>query len=568
MTVDTSNESDVVLRCHSCGTEYAWKSGGDGTESPEFLFKVSVLMYGIIVLDGKEDGYLGITCTKVGCNTTILERVDKSIISAATASLFENGEYGPGYIRPNLRYDSFPFGLSPEEYAQESYRWRGLYPLANDRQFVERLEIDDFEILHPEIVDLYVSYSFGHLAIGPMARIFWYDEEDIEKNQKEENVKGVKLFPRYRLYTPKIESTQIFCYEHYLYRLYRNYLLGDPRLKRNKEELFPEDKEDIIASTDFFKILITSFNQEPTALTEECPDVRDEDDNNQGINEIEQQVSFYHDKGFGRDFLAQKYLEFIKDYIETSKKVEFSSQKAEELRRKYLNELHMKMKTESQEKKRYAFYEEPPAWTIIFNWDRIPALKGSGFKYLYYLVSHKGMDIPAKELHERTSSIPFPLNDENDASPDNEDKHQGKMWNPQQPLTNLAFNSDQQEVFDKEAIISIRKKLDEIDMRIEHAELIDNLEEKKKLIREKEALEKEWRRAQKPGSKQKYRQVKFKNDMDRLTDMIGTAINNAKDKIRKYHRKAGEHFDHSIKKQFSKAPSYKPSDSEDISWET
>ena len=275
----------------------------------------SVLRNGLILLSGQDDGYIGATCQNPDCRKTILKKETKKRIQQIRDKLFEEGEYGPGYVIPRIRYHSFPFSYGHDEHGMPSYvkaYWKTLHE--GTPKNLDGCEVSDPFIDNSEQMSgSYCSYFLGDMAIGPAIYIFWLPEESIVEAVNFENENGIRVFPRYVLYDRVLEAVDTFCYEHFLELEFNRRI----RLPEGfNAHLDPsETQREARRSYDFLKLL-TTFPQRVEEIFRKKTNSQDsKPDDPDYASMAEEVASFFNEGGYGKDYLDKNAIPFIHKYI-------------------------------------------------------------------------------------------------------------------------------------------------------------------------------------------------------------------------------------------------------------
>jgi len=260
-------------------------------------------------------------------------------------------------------------------------------------------------------------------------------------------------------------------------------------------------------------------------------------------------------KGYGQDFFDKNYLGFIKDYIKIAQRIDFSFAAVWELKMDYLERLYKHMRREVLSNVQYAFFEEPPTWTIIFDGKPIRSLQGEGFTYMHYLVSHIRKEISVRDLNAITGipTEPLPSSEKNYGYDSRHDDYsEGVISNGDPGLSGQAKG-------DMQFLNELYQYKKEFSAELEKAQDDNDLAEQQRIGVEIEKIEAGISALLRPdGQKQK-----FKDDTDKLRDKIGISIKRAVRQLMTSNEKAGTHFKDAIR-PYSNPLSYNPR--EDIKW--
>lgn len=525
----------ILFECDRCGKKISLES-----------FDTAVALYGIFFLFGKDNGYFGTLCPK--CKQTTLQKRDGPFIE----SLRERLLYGDGlsmmYIEPRFRYHSFPNYLDYHEERMPSFIGNYQKPLNANSGILEECEVDHLFIDDSiEPLEKYCSYFFGDQAIGPMMDVWWFREEEIADVVNIENETGLKVFPRYMRYNDLYPAINTFCWEYYLSQDLIEKLDLPAWVEVKEKGLSPAQKE-IKKDSDFSNILIA----EQSYLDNTSGDLNQNKQlalkNSTNHDEMIAEVKSGFGKGYGQDFFDKNYLDFIKTYIEIAQRVDFSFAAVWKLKMDYLDRLYKHIRREVLSKVQYAFFEEPPSWTIIFDGKPIRSLKGEGFRYMHYLVSRMGKETSVYDL-KGFLGIPteaLPSSDKNIGLDFSCDDAEGNV-------SNENPGSSGQAIGDKPYLRDLYKREQDLSIELQKAQDDNNLAEQERIrveIEEITAVIHGLLRSD--GQKQK-----FRDDNDRLKDNIGVSIKRAVQQLMKSNEKAGTHFKDAIR-PYSNPLSYKP----------
>ena len=544
-----------TIKCQHCGQEALltplnWKT----------------IDYGLILLTGEEDdGYVGITCPNPECLHTTLKKESMETIQRLREALFEKAEHGPGYTKPMLRYRSFPYGFAfPSELVQYRLDFQ-IDEISDTHQSMGEEEVYYrlAENNRKDFRGLYLPYGFGDLAMGPAIFVPLFLKEGIEEILKYENDKKTKVFPRYEIYDKVIEDTDRFCYFHLTRDLAIEELRNEiPDLRLSGEDGSSTPSKEAHRTHAFLQALTTPAGQTRKYHEMLRSAMEDQEEEIGPEDTMEHQVVEYFNKGLGKDFLQKSYLTFIQEYTEITEGVSCSVETVEKLRKEYLTQLHQQMSTEILATKQYAFYEEPPTWTIIFDGKPIRKLQANGFSLLHYLVSRKGQKVSLFELagHAGFSSDNAPADKEaitefqnDDYAKDGEDHLVG--------LGRILDHRDgSPEIADDQYRHQAKQRISELEGDLSAAKKTNDNKKIEKLTFELDRLRKFYMELIKPGGGLQ----NFKNETDRIKDRIGKEITRAIDQLAKANEKAGKHFKEAFRKRYTFYHCYDPR--ENIKW--
>ena len=552
------------------------------------------LKHGVVFLAGLRDGYIGITCPDQGCLHTTIAKEDLATFRAIREELVQVGMPDFGFMSQPLRHHSFPLHTFSIDLLQGKNPGLPCYSCGavdlDQGRALSEVEIlihapsEDTE----EIPSLYCSYSANDLAIGPGLTLMWYRPQDIEKAIHLENETRRIAFPRYVIHDPTLESIDTFCNDHFITKMRWQEMLQEGVSHREGwreylEGLDPHERQDLLDRTqgeepgtvievsetykmqqntkksyDLLEILTTFAHDMAKSMQAWRPEGDTTFAGDSKVRGMHQEVISYFNKGFGKNFLEKNCLSFIQEYLEISNAVDFSLQKLDHLKKKFLEPLHGEMHREILATKQYAFYEEPPTWTIIFDGKPIRSLTGEGFRYLHYLVGHMNEGVTVHNLNH-ISGIPVEALPSSDKHYELEYRNGVKGEMAQDPLSD-ATSGD--EIADEKYIRDLLKRKKELETEMEKTKDLNDLAEQEKISEEYEQIEAMIDEISKPeGDKRGFR--KFKDDTDKIRDRIGVSIKRAITQLMKNNQKAGAHFKEAVK-PYSNPLSYKPR--EEIKW--
>lgn len=532
----------TLFECDRCGEKLSLES-----------FDTAVALYGIIFLFGKDNGYFGTLCPK--CEQTTLQKRDGAFIEPLRERLLHGDLLARMYIEPRFRYHSFPYNLDYHEERMPSFIINYPKPLNANSGTLEEWEVDHLFVDDSiELSEGYCSYFFGDQAIGPTMDVWWFREEEIADLVNIENETGLKIFPRYILYNDFYPAIDTFCWEYYLSQDLIEKLDVPTGTEVKEKGLSPPQKE-IKRDSAFSNILIAEqsyldntsgdFNQTKQLVLKTSTN----------HDEMIAEVKSGFGKGYGQDFFDKNYLGFIKDYIKIAQRIDFSFAAVWELKMDYLDRLYKHMRREVLSNVQYAFFEEPPTWTIIFDGKPIRSLQGEGFTYMHYLVSHMRKEISVHDLNAITGipTEPLPSSEKNYGYDSRHDDYsEGVISNGDPGLSGQAKG-------DVQFLNELYQYKKEFSAELEKAQDDNDLAEQQRIGVEIEKIEAGISALlRSDGQKQK-----FKDDTDKLRDKIGIGIKRAVRQLMTSNEKAGTHFKDAIR-PYSNPLSYYPR--EDIKW--
>ncbi len=524
------NANIFSYKCEKC----------DETLTPDD-FLGNLLLYGFISLANKDNVIIGITCPN--CNTVGIVKFKRNIFESIKQNLFFGLKRNEYTTDAYFKYQSFPYtfdfhDIEPTDIAH-LYDIRLDYDVITieEDEVTPTKKIGDSLVPNPVSDDLYCSYFFGDQAIGPNIRIYWFHEDNIDGLVKQENETDHKIFPRYIPYSPLYPAINKFCCDHYLDK--NN--AAENNLPCNFELIAGSTEGLLRRSADFVKILLTDY-QYPVSTTKITEPTFD-------IEEAKKEILSGEEKGYGRDFLEKYYMLFIKEYIEISMKINSTFNDVYEIKNRYFYELYHSMSDERKSDAQYAFYEEPPTWTIKFEGKAIRGLSHNGFKHLYYLVSHKYKEFNVFELE---SLIGIPIETITKSSKNKDYDNNDSIHKD---------NSDSQTIADTRYVRELTEDINKLKIELSEAEREGDFTEQDRIKQEIEDHNEIRSTLTSPAGGLK----RFKNLKKNYTDRIGANIRRALDELKNANEKAANHFKDSIKPS-SNPIMYNPRPEEDFDW--
>ena len=562
-------------------------------------FNLSILLYGAAFMVGPKFCYVGFTCPV--CLNTLLLKSD-NLIELQQIMLFVRGPNG-SHQYPFIRYHSSVI-YSPVQIDQlKSYNiptWKSPIDDNTGENFYSM--IASYMEEEPDLEQNYLtSYiNWDEPPIGSFASVWWFKPSDIEALVKIENENQVRVFPRYVHKMSWYERYDYFCWQYRLYHEYQESLKEDASSNYNQlreiaynentnlDKLHEDSIEiirietaeylqeqaqqiaanDIQAASEFLDLLV-NFDPPlwdvPCAMSDfymgmwkaitpfidsSVPDNLDDFNNREyevaisddEVKEMTDEIRKHIAQTNVQEWAMENHQRFIEEYISLARRPDFSYGVVWDLKCRYLMQLKNIADEEMIQGARFAFFEESPTWTIIFNGEAHRGFEGSGFKYLHFLVKNLREQYDTNFLNEL------------DAKPEN----------------NRKFLDDE----DIEEMIGgdIHNKADEkakrqFESRIK--ELRDNMSEAEnnndKVTYENASAEYEWILDQlKKDFDRKGNPRIFKDDSKKIKDRIVQAIRRAVLKIKKYNPELAKHFNKALRPINSFHQCYNPD--EQIDW--
>jgi len=401
-TIEKVPVVEINFKCDHCQQEF-WADN----------FNIAAFLYGVFILFGKENEYVGLTCPN--CIKIILIKDNSSLVNYTKQNLL-SGEYEMSFLIylvrdkdddldysqgtvpfcSKLRYHSSVRSDPMKIPAIKDFDIPGSFmPLIDD--FANEFELTKEE--HPELQEKHLCpyLSSGEHPMGPYFSVWWFREDQIDDLVKIENDKELRIFPRYIHKISEIESIERFCWDYYL---------PDGQSNKDKTRL-PSDFADILttapsswelpifnlSSYEFLWKTPHPFEDKgvPKSLIDIDLTQFQKPKKTFAFDEIAGEVRGYFEKGYGLNFINENYEAFINEYIELAQNSSFSYALVWELKLKYLEQLYEAAKSDASEEVAYAFFKKGEIWTIKFkgkSLQLIDKMGTAGYKYIQYLVNY------------------------------------------------------------------------------------------------------------------------------------------------------------------------------------
>ncbi len=219
------------------GIEIKFKCGQCEQEYFQDTLNFAVALYGIFFLMGKESGYAGITCPS--CLKTIIHEGEKNQIESLRENVSSLVNIGNSEHLLNLRYHSsvsyFPQNIQSHKIV-DIPNWGTALPHFD-------LDIMQMELHgYIEDSDLYenhfCTYAFDdEPPMGSFLSIGWFKRDWIEEFIQIETENSARIFPRYVPYSSLYEDIEQFCWDNHIYLNYLKDLQekADSQIKQLKE---------------------------------------------------------------------------------------------------------------------------------------------------------------------------------------------------------------------------------------------------------------------------------------------------------------------------------------------
>ena len=556
---------EINFKCEHCEQEF-WADN----------FNIAAFLYGVFILFGKENEYVGLTCPN--CIKTILIKDDSYLVDYTKQNL-SSGEHEMSFLfylvrdkddDPDYSQGTVPFCSKLRYHSSVRYNLEknpklkdfdipaSFMQLTNDFENELNMVIEEHPELQEQFLCPYIPY--GEPPMGPYFSIWWFREDQIDDLVKIENDEELRIFPRYIHKIFEIEYIDRFCWDYYL---------PEEQLHRDKTRL-PYDFVNILtaepspvelpishlSSYEFLWKTPHPFEDKgvPRSLIDVDPSQFQKPKKTFVFDEIAGEVRGYFEKGYGLNFINENYEEFIKEYIELAQSSLFSYALIWELKEKYLKLLHDQMYKEVRSKARYAFYSEPPTWTITFDGKTLRGLKSKGFKYIHYLVKNKFRDFGHIDL-EPIDGIP--VLDTGQAEVDftkndyQSDKKGGKTIDAKAMIHGKAFKE-------------IKQEFKDVNESLEDAKRGENLIEIEIAQEKYDEFEKYYYDYFTKHGRSK----KFKTEQKNIRDKIAKNIKDALAEIDIHdvtaQKKIWNHFNDALGGLYSKSIAYRPNP--DVDW--
>jgi hypothetical protein len=166
----------------------------------------TVSSYGIILLVGKKNSFIGWSCPAcIGRTTNLLKMGNddfRSFMDIARSALFEQ-------TNQLLSYRSFPYRLS---FGKKDVEAQIANILNIDLQILQQEDFFSDPATQP--ANEYLSYDYSSQAMGPAFTAWGYDDSQIDTLIQLENKTGCKAFPRHIVYNPLYSTIDNFCWQN------------------------------------------------------------------------------------------------------------------------------------------------------------------------------------------------------------------------------------------------------------------------------------------------------------------------------------------------------------------
>lgn len=388
-----------------------------------FTVNLSVFLYGIAFLRGKEEAYTGFTCPS--CLKTIL-LYNNNPTQIKYSLIGQSGPEGTP-VRPVPQYYS-SLVFSPKQV--KDLKDFKIHFFAQDNEFTTEAAgfhfyLNSYLEEKPFLEKGYLSsYLYGNeLPIGTVVSVWWFKASDIKELVKIENEhRKTRVFPRHFCETSFFERYDHFCWKYKLYHDCLRYFDDSDEddatykfLESMVARFQKDDNKDVQAASEFLDLLI-NYNPEPYnvggVLTEPYkglwksispflddtipdshsgvePDKFTPDLLDAQIKEIADEIRNYTNNRYVQDWLKDNYLNFINKYISLVQQSDFSYGYVWDLKCSYLKQLHSILGKAAIQDAQYVFVKEGNEWFLKFEGKPIRGLRNKGFQYIYHLVANK-----------------------------------------------------------------------------------------------------------------------------------------------------------------------------------
>jgi DNA-binding NtrC family response regulator len=306
------------------------------TELTPYHARETALLYGIALLVGEKDGFVGWSCPSCNALTTNLTKVDEDPYHFINLTPKRFPVHGQDYLEDvfKLQYQSFPLSFSS---------FQGTF------DFTDSILFSGHNVLHlPKKYNLtngkYLSFKSGTHAFGPLVKIITYDISEINSLLKDENEKQVKVFPRYQICELLQPSIIYFCWNN---RLKFGSNDGINHLNVNDIQTSPEELN-IKKSFEFLQILESYNNFDISRAFEQlyplafikCFLEADHKKINFRYSDFSEKIWSSYSTIWMREILNDLGEEFISDYLFVTSKINHCRELEFDLVKSYINKLY------------------------------------------------------------------------------------------------------------------------------------------------------------------------------------------------------------------------------------
>ncbi len=360
-------------------------------------FTISIIQYGLILLDGFEECWFGCTCSFCADHSTFIQKFQKNNLPQELAdiyySLLNDQEWLYHYMVQTSNQNN---GADPEEAQRERFSYGKWFynafpyhfehpsiPLFSHFSVIPSKQNKVFDYLEPEpqfydrdsippgkeqevFNQSYCSFQRGCRVLGPAFMVLWFSDNEILELAELESQGKRKAFPRYSLYDETWENIQFFCWNNkYQYEFVEQ--ISDNTGIPVVDFLSISSKKRIAITYEFLNIL----DQPPSFLNTEPEKgnmtIRISKKNTQPLTALPADSVYAHKrtrenltekvwnnlfKDYIQDTLAFNADKFIQQFYDLSKSISFSYGLVWELKEKCLKELDEILHSKYQKRKK------------------------------------------------------------------------------------------------------------------------------------------------------------------------------------------------------------------------
>ena len=512
------------IKCPHCGQ--AFSNAG---------INIAIFLYGIFFLVDKESGYFGITCPR--CLKTISHRNKKEAILALKQVLTGMLDFGDSVFDPKLRYYSSLSGSPTDipligsfDILYLNLELAGNEPVNIEEKIMAYLK--DNPVLEENYFCSYIQDE--NYPSGTFSNIWWIssrvnnkDEDAIEKLIQLENIKGIKIFPRYYHHCALIEDVDHFCWKYGYLNIHLENLknLTIRRHEKLEQELILEgiDFKDVIdqnpdianpdfieflqdntqahnsseilnVTGDFLKILLDdpdpwdiqeSIGKQckgfwktkhpfrsialPLSMSQFSPHPFKETADSHWLKQAKSDILPEYTKAYVQTYLMENYASFIREYAEIINNRSFCYADLWTLKSKYLKALHVLVQEETKIQNKNLFYRQNGFWVVSYEGNESLIQDLDGMTYIHFLLQNKGKPFTyfniEKLLNGEVDKEEFEKENKNSKEDSDEnDKEEGEIDK------GFLFSSLDQEMITPELLSKIQTERNKIDEQMNEAE--------------------------------------------------------------------------------------------------
>ena len=245
---------DLNYKCKHCNQEF-WEDN----------FNIAIFIYGLFLLIGKENEYVGLTCPN--CLNTILVKENRELVNYVKQNLsLPVMSFPINFVRdkdvdPDISQGIVTLYFKFKYHSFAKYDWRK-NPVIKDFDIKditnELTENFEDELYHeeeepPQLEKYLFSYfkEGRELPIGPYVSMLWFREDQIYDLVTIENDEKLRIFPRYIHKIWEIENIEHFCWYYYL---------PDGQANKDKTSLHSDFVNILTAPPSPFELPITNLS--------------------------------------------------------------------------------------------------------------------------------------------------------------------------------------------------------------------------------------------------------------------------------------------------------------------